>query len=327
MKKIWSSIVKDLWILLLDIIAVNASYLLAMLIRFFMNGQMRNIASTTYLPAFWTFAPFYTVLAIAVFAFFRLYGGMWRFAGLNDMNRIIGASLITAVIHVVGTCLFVERMPISYYVIGALLQFAFVTAVRFAYRVILAEKKKASIRKAPLVPAMVIGAGETARKTIHQLEDTPFRATVIADAKSAGKTLDGIHVIADYSEMLSAVRAVFIADPNLSAEQRKEIREKCGAAGIECLDYTGYLANLGGRIPLSGLLELTKGKVTLLIDGKEQTFASGQEAIASLNDRYDIRSISECKIELAKSGSAAYVGYEAWAEQHKAQTGEDISFF
>ena len=34
MKKIWSGIAKDLWIVLLDIIAVNAAYLLALLIRF-----------------------------------------------------------------------------------------------------------------------------------------------------------------------------------------------------------------------------------------------------------------------------------------------------
>ncbi len=34
MKKVWDSIAKDLWIVLLDIIAVNVSYFLALLIRF-----------------------------------------------------------------------------------------------------------------------------------------------------------------------------------------------------------------------------------------------------------------------------------------------------
>ena len=34
MKKIWSSLAKDLWVALLDIIAVNAAYLLALLVRF-----------------------------------------------------------------------------------------------------------------------------------------------------------------------------------------------------------------------------------------------------------------------------------------------------
>lgn len=35
MKKIWNMVAKDLWIVLLDIIAVNAAYYLALLIRFF----------------------------------------------------------------------------------------------------------------------------------------------------------------------------------------------------------------------------------------------------------------------------------------------------
>ena len=41
MKKIWNSLVKDLWIVLLDILAVNAAYFLALLIRFFDNVGLR----------------------------------------------------------------------------------------------------------------------------------------------------------------------------------------------------------------------------------------------------------------------------------------------
>ena len=37
MRKVWSAVAKDLWIVLLDIIAVNAAYYLALLIRFFGN--------------------------------------------------------------------------------------------------------------------------------------------------------------------------------------------------------------------------------------------------------------------------------------------------
>ena len=37
MKKIWSSIAKDLWVAILDIIAVNAAYFLALLVRFYVR--------------------------------------------------------------------------------------------------------------------------------------------------------------------------------------------------------------------------------------------------------------------------------------------------
>lgn len=326
MKKIWDSIAKDLWIVLLDIIALNVSYFLALLIRFYVNGEFR--VTVNYLIGDWAkFAPFYTILSLIIFALFRLYGGMWRYAGINDMNRIIGASLATTVVQVIGTALFIRRMPITYYVIGAILQFLFVSLIRFGYRILLVEKKKVSSRNTPTVPTMIIGAGETARKAIHHLEDTPFRATVVVDEKSAGKSLDGIPVQGEFVTALSSVRAVFIADPNLTAEKRKEIKDKCDEAGIELQDYTGYLSNLGGRIPTSSLLELMRGSVTLVIDGKETVYNTGEEAIASLKDRYDIKSISGAKVELIKPSSTAYVGYDAWVQQHKEQTGEDVSFF
>ena len=41
MKKIWNNIARDLWIVLLDIIAVNAAYILALLLRFFDNVEFR----------------------------------------------------------------------------------------------------------------------------------------------------------------------------------------------------------------------------------------------------------------------------------------------
>lgn len=326
MKKIWNSIARDLWIVLLDIIAVNAAYFLALLIRFYVNFEFRP--TVTYYVTDWLhFAPFYTVLVIIIFACFKLYGGMWRFAGINDMNRIIGANLCTILVMVVGTALFIRRMPITYYVIGAILQFLFISLIRFGYRILLVEKKKVAERNAPVIPAMVIGAGETARKAIAHLEDTPFRAVVAADEKSAGKILNGISVVGDYEKSLPSVRAVFIADGTLSAEKRKEIYDKCEGYGIEVQDYTGYLSNLGGRVPVASLLEMVKDKVRISVDGNEHEYENGAEALKALKDRYEVECIEGAKIFLRKSSFSAYVGYDAWAQKHKEDTGEDVSFF
>lgn len=326
MKKFWKNISNDLWIVILDIIAVNAAYFLALLIRFYVNFEFRPTVSY-YLTDWLHFTPFYTVIAIIVFAAFKLYGGMWRYAGINDMNRIIIANLVTAVIQVTGTLIFVRRMPITYYVIGAILQFLFISLIRFGYRILLVEKKKVADRKTPAIPCMVIGAGEIARKAIHHLEDTPFRATVAVDEKSAGKTLDGIPIVSGYEEVLPSVKAIFVADSALSVEKKREIKEKAEKEGIEFQDFTGYLNNLSGRIPVSSLLELSKGPITLIIEGKEQNYSSGEEALKALNDRYDIRSVEGARIELTKQTSTAYVGYEAWAKQHQEETGEEVSFF
>ena len=51
MKKILEAVKKDLWVVLLDVVAVNLSYYLALLIRFYVNFQLRPVAVDRYLPA------------------------------------------------------------------------------------------------------------------------------------------------------------------------------------------------------------------------------------------------------------------------------------
>ena len=330
---IGKAVVQNLWTVILDVVAVNVSFFLALLIRFYVQNQMSDEALNYFLPAFSNFAPYYTVACIVVFILFRLYGGMWQFAGINDMNRILGANVVCVVIQILGTSLLWHpggghtRMPFSYYAIGAILQFAMIAMIRFGYRILLVEKRKVAGRKVSTVPAMVIGAGETARKAIAHMEDTPYRVMMAVDGKRAGRSLNGVPVVADYGKFLGSVKAVFIADRKLSAEERKEIRKRCEEEGIEVQDYTGVLANLGGRVPVASLLWLNRGPVTLVTEWGERTFPDGEEALKELQDRYEVDSIEGAKIFLRKSATGAYVGYDAWAEQHKEDTGEEVSFF
>lgn len=331
MKRFWENVLRDVWVMLLDIIAVNLAYFLALLIRFYVNHGMYNVAEAFYIPAFLRFAPFYTVLALIVFALFRLYGGMWQFAGINDMHRIIWANAVTLVIQVIGTTLVCppgnsSRMPFTYYIIGALLQFAMIALIRFGYRILLVEKKKVADRKVSTIPVMIIGAGETARKAIAHLEDTPFRATVAVGEKG-GKFLNGVPVVADYAAALPSVKAVFIADRKLNPEKRKEIRRKCDEAGIEVQDYTGALANMGGRVPVSSLMGLIRGPVKIQADGQEKKYPNGEEALRELKDRYEVDEIEGATVVLKKPSAAAYEGYDAWARKHMEETGEEVSFF
>lgn len=253
---------KDWLILVLDIIAVNAAYFLALLLRFYVNYEFRPTVSF-YLTDFLTFAPFYTVLCIAVFFFFRLYGGMWQYAGINDMNRIIGASVITAVLHVVGTALFIRRMPITYYIIGAILQFLFITLIRFGYRIWLVEKKKIASSKKQGTPSMVIGAGEAARRMIRDLDDSDaFSPVCVLDSKGGvyGRMMDGIPVYGGIDRLTNAInqygiKNIFIADPLLQPKLKSEIEKICKEKGIDLQDY-GYSIYLSGNEELAETREI-----------------------------------------------------------------------
>ena len=239
----------DWWIILLDIIAVNAAYFLALLIRFYVDFEFRPTV-TYYLTDFFTFAPFYTVLCLIVFSAFRLYSGMWKYAGLNDLNRIIAASLTTTVIQVLGTVLFVRRMPITYYFIGMLIQFVLILAIRFGHSFFLIEKKRIENRKKVGIATMVVGAGEAGRFVIDKLEESPsYRPVCVLDVKKAsyGKLLNGIPVCGDLADLEQAieeygVKCIFFADPLLQPEIREKVLKVCGSEmEIKDLGYSFYM--------------------------------------------------------------------------------------
>ena len=297
MKKLLEAMKKDLWVVALDIAGVNLSYYLALLIRFYVNFALRPIAVSRYLPAFISFAPFYTVLCLLVFIAFRLYGGLWRYAGINDMNRIILANICTFIIHFLGTTLFFTRMPWTYYLIGGVLQFVFMVIVRFWYRALLVEKRK--LKKGEKIRAVVVGTGENGRRVVKHLEESEIYRPVMVVGNGNG-TMDGIPITPTLS--LTDVGAVIIADPLMGSAEREEIKERCEAADVEMSDYTGFFSNLGGRLSLTELMSVIKSPLVVETDGEEKSYEDGAAVLRSLQDKYEVKSIEgNLKIKLAKS--------------------------
>ena len=229
----------DLWIVLLDILAVNAAYFLALIVRFYVHSTFYEFINF-YLGAYLAFAPYYTVICIAVFALFRLYGGVWRYAGISDMNRIALANIITCISYVVGTLIFVKRMPITYYAIGALFQFILICLIRFAYRIIVVEQRKNSKKKAD---AMVVGGGDEAHYVIRLLNNgLIYRPVCVVDKENTGRMVDGLPVYHTINAALDSHKAdcVFIASTTLSNEEKEEIHQICEKQNITVRDYTNF---------------------------------------------------------------------------------------
>ncbi len=259
MKK--KSYLSDLWTILLDIIAVNAAYFLALLVRFFVGGKF--YASLRELPYLYSrFAPFYTFICIAVFFLFRLYGGMWRYAGLNDINRIVMANVVTFAVQVVGTLIFVQRMPLTFYFIGAALQFLFIVMIRFAYRIIIVERNRISRKKAD---ALVIGNGDEAHYILRLLNGGfVFRPLCVVDKNNSGLLMDGLPVYASLADAIEKhqVTYVFIADSSLSPEEKREIYNFCEEKKLDVRDYTSFFSFQGESDSFYGSQELIEPSKT-----------------------------------------------------------------
>ncbi len=237
--KILEFIKGDLWIIALDIVAVNASYLLVLFLRLSFQEDFHG-SVLFYRDEFLSFAPWYTVICIIVFWACRLYGGMWRYAGINDMNRIVLANSVTCIIQVAGTLIFYGRMPRSYYIVGALFQFLMIMAIRFAYRIVIIEQRKLSEKHAD---ALIIGGEEEAHSMHRVLEaGLSYRPICFVDSKSKGRTMDGLPVYHTIEEALEirTVECVFIADLSMSINEKEAVHRICKQRNIEVRDYTNF---------------------------------------------------------------------------------------
>ena len=142
-------------LILYDLAVVNFSYVTALWLRY--DFKFSTI-DPSYLKAWAAFTPIYTVFCLFVFWRTRLYKSIWKYASYTELLYIIEASIATALFHIIFITIFFRRMPISYYIMGPVLQFIFMTMIRFSYRfVLLLRNEQANTKNYGRI--MIIGAG------------------------------------------------------------------------------------------------------------------------------------------------------------------------
>lgn len=328
-------------LVMFDIFAVNFAYFSALIVRFYVASAFNEWA-IQYIPAFLQFAPYYTVCCLVVFGLFKLYNSRWKYAGLNDLNRILAACLATCVIQVVGSVVFVLRMPITYYFIGAVIQFVLITASRFSYRFFLMERGRVRKRRnGTSINVMIVGVGETShivRKHLEGDADNAAHPVCMVDFRGEGfgDMLGGLPVVGGVDKVAAsvkkyAVECVILADTTMPQNIRKEIRDICRSLNVEVQDFSGYFQDSRGAVTLRNLVEYTKGEVELVINGRRQRFANGEQAVMSVTGKYVVTSISAQEgrlvIELRNDILVPNDVKEEWVQSYEKETGEGISFF
>lgn len=337
------SLLMRLALVVFDIVAVNLSYFIALVVRFYVHSEFNELAMR-YIPAFRHFAPFYTVGCLVIFYFFKMYNSRWKYAGLGDMNRIVYANLLAFLLQVVGSMVFVMRMPVTYYLIGAVVQFTLTTIIRFAPRIILVESERAKTmnrKDDAAVNVMVVGVGETSHVVLRQMERNPegvARPVCLVDFRSndSGDVMQGVPVIGGVDKIDEAVKkynigCVILADTTMPDSIRKQVREICAKQEVEVREFTGYLQESSGSMTLRTLLSYTKGEVEVVLEGEHHVFANGEQAALAMTGKYLIKSVaakeSRLVVELQKDILVPNDLKEDWVRSYEKESGEDISFF
>ncbi len=281
----WHMII--LFLCVYDLCAVSGSYFGALWLRF--DCRFSEIPQK-YFVAWLNFTPIYMAVSLIVFWCLRLYKSLWRFASFTELRRIMSASCITAVFHIIAITVFFGRMPISYYIIGTMLQFVMVTAIRFAYRFVLLLNKQMDVQQ-DKNRVMLIGAGAAGQmllRDLHESNESNDKVYCIIDdnRNKWGRYIDGVPIVGGRDDILFNVekyniKKIFLALPSATAVQRRDILDICKETECELKNLPGMYQLVNSRVSVRAMedvkVEDLLGREPVKVDDKNiHDFISGK---------------------------------------------------
>ena len=262
-----------------DVIAVNLAYFLALWLRF--DCQINTI-TPEYITSWERFVPIYTIFCLFVFWGTRLYKSLWQYASYTELVYLIIATFITGLFHAGGITLLFMRMPISYYLMGPVLQFLAMVTIRFSYRfIILLRNRRRAVNEIGRV--MVIGAGNAGQSIIRDIirakEVNDWVYCVIDDDPNKwGRFIEGVPIVGGRDEIMEAVsryriQKIYLAIPSASAQQRRDILNICKETECELKNLPGMYQFVNGDVYVSQMkrvsMEDLLGREPIQTDMKE----------------------------------------------------------
>jgi len=198
----------------------------------------------------------------AVFYAFGLYRGLWRFASVSDLKRILAACGIAGLATPAALVMtqHLNQVPRSVFILSPLLLVLLMGGVRFTYRAW--KDGHFFLRRTGIgTPVLIVGADETAMRLIKELETSRvWRVVGIVEpvASRAGRQLGGVPILGGIDQIhdhaiRSEVRSAIIAMPAASVAERRRATEAVAAAGLAAMTVPSIDDLLTGRVAISAI--------------------------------------------------------------------------
>lgn len=243
---------RTLFALAHDLAACAAAWMIAFWLRF--NLEIPGFYLGIALNGLLWVLPVHAVL----FWSFGLYRGIWRFASLPDLRRIVLA--VGAGSVAVPTLLLMLQVPAprSVLIINPILLMMIMGGSRVAYRV-WKERKLGLVAFGEREPVVVIGGEDATVNLIKDFARSPQWDVVGVfddDTTKSGRQLHGVNVlgrledIPRWQDKLGFTQAI-IAMPRSTYGARRRAVDICNRAGIKVLTVPSFEDLVSGRVTVS----------------------------------------------------------------------------
>jgi FlaA1/EpsC-like NDP-sugar epimerase len=280
------------------------------------------------------------VLAIYAAAFWALglYRGLWRFASLPDLRRILSAvgiaALATPALFAIARVGF--SVPRSVYLLSPLLVVLTMGGSRLAYRAWKEGHFATLVTKPEATPVLILGAGAAAAGLLKDLAAHPaWRVVGLLDddPRKQGsellgeKVLGPIERVGEVAQRLMVEQAV-IAMPGATHQQRKRAVDLCKQAGLSVMTVPALADIVAGKVAISALrpielddllgrdpVQLDSAGLSAFLAGKTVLVTGAGGSIGSELCRQIARFSPACMVLLDSSEFALYTIEQEFRDQ------------
>lgn len=237
-----------------DVAMACLAWLLAYALRF--NFDIPG----SFIDSFTQTLPWVVILQAATFMAFGLYRGVWRFASVADLRRIIFAVGTSAIVIIAAFFMLKLEVviPRSVLVLNPILLILMMGGSRFAYRAWKDHKLYGTTLRQGN-PVLVLGAGEAAASLVKDLaRSVQWQVVGLLDddARLTGREVYGVKVRGtihdlEYIAKRYDINHVIVAMPAVHHLKRRQAIDLANRLGLEVLTVPAIDDMMSGKVSIS----------------------------------------------------------------------------
>ncbi|MCQ9618265.1 polysaccharide biosynthesis protein [Paenalcaligenes niemegkensis] len=273
--------------------------------------------------------------------FAGLYLGMWSFASLPDLRRVMKAVVISALAIILLTVFAwpAVSIPRSILVLYPILLLGVMAGGRILWRMSREGLLHPNSQRVKGTPVVVVGAGTAGMMLVRELartDDWHVVALIDDDPKKLGLELQGCRVegrVSDLPEVMRKhqVKHVILAMPSASPETLQRITSEATRTGSHLFTVPGLGELMSGRVAINVMrpvkiedllgrksVQIDTDNVQAMLSGKRLLVTGAGGSIGSELCR-QLSRFSPATIVLVESSEFALYMIDSWFKEHRPE--------
>ena len=253
-------LVRRIYLVITDIILINGSVFLSLIMRFEIN-----IASVPeeYIQKYIVNVIPFTIVTLIIFWCFRMYHSLWQYASIAELYKIVEACVVAELAHLCVTSFMGWMLPRSCYFTSGVFLIVAMSASRFMYR-LLRQLINEYRHTSEQLKIMIIGAGEATSVLMREISNSRYldNSKVVCiiddDLGKVGKYIRGVKIVGTRDHIKEYARyydidEIIFAIPSASTKDKREILNICKETSCNLKILPGVYQMVDGEINIKDL--------------------------------------------------------------------------